>query len=202
LSAQAQINRLTGRAGQSALEAAAPSSPGYDEGAHFRCHARQGCQKSARIKLLVDNMLGEKTMMIIQTNFTNIAVKDEKMPNRRKRPSTLWLLSPPLYGKSGGKTVDAASFKKALATSQTIFKLKVPHHHPRVGFCGRAKKQTLLAPHSGTFNSSEGVKMIRQLFYLPIWLQRTFFCFKEAKSKPAGLSLFQGGLMKNVEGVA
>ncbi len=39
----AQINRLTGRARQSALEAANPSSPGYDGSAHFHHRARQGC---------------------------------------------------------------------------------------------------------------------------------------------------------------
>jgi hypothetical protein len=40
--------------------------------------ARQGCQKSVRIKLLVDNMLGENSMLIIQTNFIKIAIQDEK----------------------------------------------------------------------------------------------------------------------------
>jgi hypothetical protein len=65
----AQINRLTGRASQSTFEAATLSSPGYDGGAHFQRRARQGCQKLARIKLLVDNMLGEKAMSIIQTNL-------------------------------------------------------------------------------------------------------------------------------------
>jgi hypothetical protein len=76
------MNRLTGRSSQSALEAATPSSPGYDGGAHFHHRARQGCQKSARIKLLVDNMLGEKAMLIIQANFIKIALKDEKMTKR------------------------------------------------------------------------------------------------------------------------
>jgi hypothetical protein len=79
--------------------------------------ACQGCQKSARIKLLVNNMLGEKTMLIIQTNFIKIAVKDEKTSKRQKSPLTLWLPSPSLYSKSGGKTVNAAS-------SQPIFKPK------------------------------------------------------------------------------
>jgi hypothetical protein len=69
-----------GRAGQSALETTIPSSPSYDRGAHFCCCVRQGCQKSARIKLLVVNMLGDMTLSIIQTNFIIIAVKDEKMP--------------------------------------------------------------------------------------------------------------------------
>jgi hypothetical protein len=88
--------------------------------------ARQGCQTSARIKLLVDNMLVEKAMSIIQTNLIQIAVKDEKTSKRRKRPPTSWLPSPPLYSKSGSKTVNAASFKKALTTSLMIFKPKSP----------------------------------------------------------------------------
>jgi hypothetical protein len=76
------MNRLTGRASQSALKAATPSSLGYDGGAHFHHRVGQSCQKSARIKLLVDNMLGEKAMSIIQANFIKIVVKDEKMTKR------------------------------------------------------------------------------------------------------------------------
>jgi hypothetical protein len=41
--------------------------------------ARQGCKKSARIKLLVDNLFGDKALSIIQTNLIIKAVKDEKM---------------------------------------------------------------------------------------------------------------------------
>jgi hypothetical protein len=77
----AQINRLTGRASQSALEAATPSSPGFDGGVffHHRC-ARQGCEKSTRIKMLVDSTYGGKTLSIIQIDFIIRAVKDEKRP--------------------------------------------------------------------------------------------------------------------------
>jgi hypothetical protein len=77
----AQINRLTGRASKSALEAATPSSPGYDGGAHFQRRARQGCQKSARIEMLVDNTYGDKILLIFQIDFIIRAVKDEKRPN-------------------------------------------------------------------------------------------------------------------------
>jgi hypothetical protein len=76
----AQINRLTGRASQSALEAATPSNPGYDGGAHFHRRARQGCQKSARFKMLVDNMYGDKILSIIQIDFIIRADKEGKMP--------------------------------------------------------------------------------------------------------------------------
>jgi hypothetical protein len=60
------------------FQTATPSSPGYDGGTHFCCPARQGCRKLARIKLVVDNMFGDKTLLIIQTNFIIIAVKDDK----------------------------------------------------------------------------------------------------------------------------
>ncbi len=136
----AQINYLTGRASQSALEAATPSNPGYDGGALFQRRTRQGCQKSARIKLLVDNMLGETAMLIIQMNFTKRAVKDKKTTKRRKSPPTSWLPSPPLYGKSGGKTVNTASFKKALATSQPIFKPKSPKSSSQDRFLWRGEE--------------------------------------------------------------
>jgi hypothetical protein len=76
----AQINRLTDRTSQSALEAATPSSPGFDRGAFFHRRARQGCEKSARIKMLVDNTYGDKTLSIIQIDFIIRAVKDEKRP--------------------------------------------------------------------------------------------------------------------------
>ncbi len=70
--------------------------------------------------MLVDNMLGDNTMSIIQTNFISIAVKDKKMP---KWPMS-WLPSPLLYSKFSGETVDSASVEKALAMSQPIFKPK------------------------------------------------------------------------------
>jgi hypothetical protein len=49
---------------------------------HFRRRARLGCQKSVRIKLLVNNMLGKKAMSI--TYFIKIAVEDEKRENDEK----------------------------------------------------------------------------------------------------------------------
>jgi hypothetical protein len=136
----AQINHFTGRASQSAVEAATPSSPGYDGGAHFHRRARQGCKKSARLKLLVDNMPGEKKISIIQTNFIKIAVKDEETSKRRKRLPTSQLPSPPLYSKSGGKTFNAASFKKVLTTSQPIFKPKCPISPSQGRFLRRGKE--------------------------------------------------------------
>jgi hypothetical protein len=76
----AQISCLSGRAGQRTLKTATPSSPGYDGGAHFRRRARQGRKKAMRIKILVNNMYGDKNLLIIQTNFIIRAVKDEKGP--------------------------------------------------------------------------------------------------------------------------
>jgi hypothetical protein len=74
------MNRLIGRASQSALEAATPSRPGCDGCAHFHRRAHQGCQKSARIKKLVDNTYENKTLSIIQIDFIIRSVKDEKRP--------------------------------------------------------------------------------------------------------------------------
>jgi hypothetical protein len=126
-------------------------------------------------------MLGEKTLLIIQTNFINIAVKDEKMPKRRKRPPTSWLPSPPLYSKSGGKTVNAASFKKVWLRPSRISSRKVPYRRPRAGFCGRAKKRTPLAPHSGTFNGGKGIKTIHQPFYSPNTATADLFLFQRGE---------------------
>jgi hypothetical protein len=72
---------------------------------------------------------------------------------------------PPLYSKSGGKTINAASVEKALAMSQLIFKMKKSHIVVPGPVFGRTKKQTPLAPHSVTFNWGEGVKMIYQPSY-------------------------------------
>jgi hypothetical protein len=37
---------------------------------------RQGCKKSAKIKLLVDETFGDKNLSIIQTNHTSKAIKN------------------------------------------------------------------------------------------------------------------------------
>jgi hypothetical protein len=76
--------------------------------------------------MFVNNTYGDKTLSIVQIDFIIRAVEDEKRPKWRKWPPTLPLPLPPLYTKSGGKTVDAASFKKALTTSQPIFTPKSP----------------------------------------------------------------------------
>jgi hypothetical protein len=45
---------------------------------------RQGCQKLARIKLLVNNMFEDKTLSALQTNLIIKAVADEKRPPDEK----------------------------------------------------------------------------------------------------------------------
>ncbi len=102
-----------------------PSNPGNERGVHF-CRRAAWLQKSARIKLLVDRTFGDKSLSIIQRNCSIKAVKDKKMPKWWKGSPILWLPMLPLYSNSGDKTVDAASVKKALATSQPIFKPKRP----------------------------------------------------------------------------
>jgi hypothetical protein len=104
---------------------------------------------------------------------------------------------PPLYTKSGGKTINAASIKKALAMSQPILKPKTPISLFQGRFCGRTKQQTSLEPHSGTFNGGKGVKMIRKPSYLLHMATVDIFCLVDAKLKPADLSLSEGGLMTN-----
>ncbi len=79
-------------------------------------------------------------MSIIQMNLIKIAVKDEKTTKQRKSPLTPWLPSPPVYSKSGGKTVNAASFKKALASSQPVFKPKSPISSSQDRFLWRGEK--------------------------------------------------------------
>jgi hypothetical protein len=80
---------------------------------------------------------------------------------------------------------------------------KVTNRRPRANFWGRMKKRIPRTPHSGTFNDGEGVKTICQPFYLLNTATTVLFLFQRGKVevKLAGLSLSQGGLMKNLEGV-
>jgi hypothetical protein len=59
-----------------------------------------------------------------QTSYIIKAFKEEKTAEMMKGMPTSWLLLSPMYRKSGGETANAASVKKALATSQLIFKTK------------------------------------------------------------------------------
>jgi hypothetical protein len=133
------ISHLTSRAGQSTLATDTPYSLGHDWGAHFRCCARQGCQKLARIKMLVYNMFWDKTLSIIQTNYIIKAVR-QKMPKWQKGLPKSWLLSSPPYARSGSKTADAASSKKAQTMSQLIFKPKRPISSPQGQFLWKDKE--------------------------------------------------------------
>ncbi len=131
------------------------------------------------------------------------AGKDKKLPNWWKEPLMSWLHSLLLFIRSGGETVNAFSDKKALATSQPIFKLKSPMSFSRGWFLWKGKDpdQTPLVPHYGTSN---GGKASRRSFSLPIChipLQWTVFCFREVKSKLEDLLLSQRSLMTNLEGV-
>jgi hypothetical protein len=84
-------------------------------------------------------MYGDNTLSIIQTNFIVKDVQDEKRPKWQKRPQTSWLTSPLLYSTSSSKTADAASVKKALATSQPIFKPTGPISSSQGRFLWRGK---------------------------------------------------------------
>jgi hypothetical protein len=60
------------------VEPVNPSSPGGD--AHFRDCACWGSKKLARIKLLVNNIFGDKNTVDHPNNFIIKDVKGEKMP--------------------------------------------------------------------------------------------------------------------------
>jgi hypothetical protein len=114
----------------------------------------------------------------------------------------LWFPSPPLYTKSGGETIKAASVKKALATSQPIFKLESPislsqgrilWKDKETDSAGVSFQDFLMVAKASRRSASLPIHQIR--------LQWIFFCFKEAKSKLVELSLSQGGLMTNLERV-
>ncbi len=198
----AQINRLTGRDRQSALEPAIPSSSGDDGGAHFHHRARQGCQKLARIKLLVDNMLGEKTMSIIQMNFIKIAVKDEKRQNNEKDCRRHgFRCRRCLVCPAAKPSMKHPSRRLWLCPSQ-FSSQKDLNCRPRAGFCEGAKNRNPLAPHSGTFNGGEGIKSIRQPFYSPNTATADLFQFQRGKVEAGRPLAVPGGPMKNVEGVA
>lgn len=157
----------------------------------------QGGKKLARIKLLAGDTFGENTLSSIQTYFRSKAVKDEKMPKWRKRPLTPWLPLSPLYTKSGGKTVDAASIKKALTTSQPIFKVISHIILPRPFFV-EGQRNTLRQRLIQCSNGSESIKMIRQPLYLQNTAMADIFLFHRGEV----LSLSQDSLMNNLEVVA
>jgi hypothetical protein len=92
-----------------------------------------------------------------------------------------WLPLPLLYSKTGSKTVEAVSFKKALSMSQPVFKPKSPISSPQGRICGRTKKQTPLTPHSGTFNGGKGVKTIRKPFCSMNTATADLFLFERGK---------------------
>jgi hypothetical protein len=66
------------------LRTATTSSQSYDRITHFHCRGRQGCQKSARIKLMDHNTFGGKILSPIQTNYIIKAVKDKKITRMMK----------------------------------------------------------------------------------------------------------------------
>jgi hypothetical protein len=78
---------------------------------------------SVGIELLVKSWYEDKTLSIIRTHCNIKAAKRKKLPKRQKRPPTSWLLSPPLFKKSVGISVNEICNKKALSKSLAIFKL-------------------------------------------------------------------------------
>ncbi len=198
-----QIGRWTSRAGQSALKTATPSSPGYDGGAHFLRRAHQGSKKLARIKILVDDMYGDKTLSIIQTNPIIRAVKDEKRPIWQKKAADVivaisaalfyvWWQNHRCSFRHKGSGYVPADFQAD--KSQIVIPGPVFVEGRRTSLCRHLIARLLMVAKGPRHSTSLPICRIR--------LRPIFFCFREAKFKPTVLLLSQGGLMKNLEGVA
>jgi hypothetical protein len=119
---------LTGRAGQSALEIATPSSPGYDGGAHFRRYACQSCKKSAGIKVLVNNTIRDhrSSKQIISSKL--FKTKNVKMT---KCTAELAVAIDATVCMVWQRNRQRSLPQEAQATSQPIFKPKRPKSSSR-----------------------------------------------------------------------
>jgi hypothetical protein len=130
----AQISCLTGRASQNAFKTTTPSCLSYDGGGHFYHSTCQGCKKSAKIQLLVDNTFGDKTLLTIQTNCIIKAVKDQKMAKITKRTANLGC-----HCRCSVKSLAARPSLKLLSRRlwlrlSLFLSRKSPYCHPRLVF--------------------------------------------------------------------
>jgi hypothetical protein len=91
--------------------------------------------------------------------------------------------------------------KKALATSQLIFKPKKPILSSQAGFCEewRPRLRRRLIPR--LLMEAKASRWSTSLPFHQILLRWTLFCFRDVKLKLSDLSLSQGGLMTNLEGI-
>jgi hypothetical protein len=81
------------------------------------------------------------------------------------------------------KIVNAAYTKNAVVSPCQFSSNKVLDFRIRTGFHAGAMPRSTPAPHPGTLNGGEGIKMIRYLPYLPIIATADFFLFPRVKSE-------------------
>jgi hypothetical protein len=106
------------------------------------------------------------------------------------------LLSPPLFGKHGGKTVEVAYIKNALAKSQLIF---IPKSR-RFGWFQYSDDAVIhTASQSRTSNGGEGIKTFHHLPYLPDIAQQSRFC-QRVKTELSDIFLSQLSIKRDVMG--
>ncbi len=116
------ISHSASRARSTTLKTNTSYSQSYATGGRFRHCTRQGCKKLAGNKIIGGDCIWGQEYPLINSLIK--AVKDEKFTKMIKgllMSWFLWLLL--LFRKSGSETVNEADIKKALAKSQTIFKL-------------------------------------------------------------------------------
>jgi hypothetical protein len=108
-----------------------------------------------------------------------------------KEMPTSPLLSPLLYRKSNGQTVNAVCFKDAQAQSLVIFMPKGLDCHPRTSFYTGTMLQSMSPLQSRTSKGAEGGKMIRHPLYSPDSVPADLFLRQRAKSELTGILLSQ-----------
>jgi hypothetical protein len=93
-------------------------------GTIFHRWGREGCKKSAGIELLVDNMYGDKTLSIIQTNCFIKAFKGIKLTKMTKRTANIVLAITTVVYKAWWQNHQHSSHHKVSCYIQPIFKPK------------------------------------------------------------------------------
>ncbi len=123
--------------------------------------------------------MGTRSCRPFEQILSLMLLKTKKFPKWQKRYPSSWLPLPPPLRKSGGKTINIALITKAPAMSQPIFKpKKYLDCHPRASFCNGPKTRSAWLSQSGTFNSGDVVKAIRQPSYSPNTEQADIFQFQ------------------------
>ncbi len=111
------------------------------------------------------------------------------------------LLSPLTLESPAAKPSTQLTSKRLQLRPSQFSSRKGPAYRPRMTFCNGTTTQSTFPPQSGTFNGGKVSSWSASLPFCQTPPQLTFFCFREIKSKLADLSLSQGSLMMNLEGV-